>query len=71
SRSADGGLADRLACMTGLLERAGHQAFATRLHATPAGTHVVNVVVPGFDRFFNVMLGAPVLPSRTLLEGAD
>lgn len=69
SRSADGDLAGWLADMAGLLERAGHRAFAARLHVTPAGTHVVNVVVPGFDRFFNVTLGSPVLPSRTLLEG--
>lgn len=68
SRKAGGPLADWLADLTGRLARRGRSAFAADIHVTPGGTHVTSVVVPGFDRFFNVTLGSPVLPSRSALE---
>ncbi|HEV7369612.1 YcaO-like family protein [Arenibaculum sp.] len=67
SRPAGGPLADWLADLTGRLARRGRSAFAANVHVTPLGTHVTSVVVPGFDRFFNVTLGSPVLPSSSAL----
>jgi ribosomal protein S12 methylthiotransferase accessory factor len=68
SREAGGSLADWLEDLTDRLARRGRSAFAADLHVTPRGTHVTSVVVPGFDRFFNVTLGSPVLPSRSAFE---
>ncbi|MCU1763617.1 YcaO-like family protein [Pseudomonas sp. 14P_8.1_Bac3] len=44
------------------LHRHGRRLGVTRLHQTPLGTTLVNVVIPGLERFFVVSSGNVVIP---------
>ncbi|MEX3777583.1 YcaO-like family protein [Pseudomonas sp. MYb118] len=55
-------LADQIDRLAADLHRHGRTLGITRLHETPLGTTLVNVVIPGLERFFVVSSGNVVVP---------
>lgn len=55
-------LAAQIECLAADLQRFGRTLGVTQLHQTPLGTTLVNVVIPGLERFFVVGSGNVVVP---------
>lgn len=58
-----GDVEDQLACLTGMLARAGYRCWATRWTAPGSAVPVVSVLVPGMEVFFLSRKGVPVVPT--------
>jgi len=59
-----GSLREQIRCITQQLHEAGLTPGYRVVHSEPSGTVLVNVVVPGLERFFLVMLGNVVAPGQ-------
>lgn len=55
-------LAEQIELLAADLHRHGRTLGVTQLHQTPLGTTLVNVVIPGLERFFVVASGNVVVP---------
>jgi ribosomal protein S12 methylthiotransferase accessory factor len=55
-------LAEQINLLAEDLQRHGRTLGVHRLHQTPLGTTLVNVVIPGLERFFVVSSGNVVIP---------
>ncbi|MFJ4195941.1 YcaO-like family protein [Pseudomonas sp. NPDC089534] len=59
----DSSLTEQIDRLAADLEYHGHVLGVTTLHQTDLGTTVVNVVIPGLERFFTVSSGNVVVPN--------